>query len=134
MDMRHYLALVHKEPDSAYGVQFPDIPGVYSAADEPDAVIPKAIEALRLYAEDCELPEPSDIMEVAARPDVAQELQKGAFLVHVPLIDSDAAPVRANLSLERGLLRAIDKAAAARGLTRSAYLGELARRDIEHAA
>ncbi len=29
--MRQYIALIHKEPDSDYGVSFPDLPGVISA-------------------------------------------------------------------------------------------------------
>ena len=29
--MRHYIALIHKDADSDYGVSFPDLPGVISA-------------------------------------------------------------------------------------------------------
>ena len=29
--MRQYIALIHKEADSDYGVSFPDLPGVISA-------------------------------------------------------------------------------------------------------
>ena len=29
--MRQYIALIHKEPGSDYGVSFPDLPGVISA-------------------------------------------------------------------------------------------------------
>ncbi|WP_244742034.1 type II toxin-antitoxin system HicB family antitoxin [Mesorhizobium sp. L-8-10] len=32
--MRHFFALVHKEAESAYGFQLPDLPNVFSAADE----------------------------------------------------------------------------------------------------
>ncbi|MDI6026348.1 type II toxin-antitoxin system HicB family antitoxin [Corticibacterium sp. UT-5YL-CI-8] len=32
----HYIALTHKDPDSAYGVSFPDIPGCFSAGDSVD--------------------------------------------------------------------------------------------------
>jgi predicted RNase H-like HicB family nuclease len=131
--MRHYFALVHKEEDSAYGVQFPDVSGVFSAADTADEIVPQAIEALRLYAEDMPLPEPSSHARLLERSDVKVELSKGAFLVQVPLIENDTAVVRANVSFERGLLRAIDEAAAARGLTRAAFLAQAARREIETA-
>src|SRR5260370_483265 len=40
-------------------------------------------------------------------------------------------PARADLSLDAGLLSAIDEAAAARGLTRSAFLAGAAREKIE---
>ena len=28
----HYVAVVDKDPDSAYGIQFPEVPGCFSAA------------------------------------------------------------------------------------------------------
>ncbi len=40
-------------------------------------------------------------------------------------------PVKANLSLDAGLLDAIDEAAKRRGLTRSAFLASAAREKIE---
>ena len=46
--MRYYIAVVHKDPDSAFGVHFPDVPGVYSAADDMDYVVANAAEALAL--------------------------------------------------------------------------------------
>jgi predicted RNase H-like HicB family nuclease len=132
--MRYYYALVHKEPDSAYGVQFPDIEGAFSAADENEDIVSNAAEALKLHGSDMELPPPSNYEAVVSRPDVARELAQGAVLIRVPYIESDATLVRANLSIERGLLNAIDQAAAARGLTRSGFLAALARREIERAA
>ena len=33
--MRQYIALIHKEADSDYGVSFPDLPGVISAGRDP---------------------------------------------------------------------------------------------------
>jgi predicted RNase H-like HicB family nuclease len=132
--MRYYYALVHKEPDSAFGVQFPDIEGAFSAADENEDIVSNAVEALRLHGSDMELPTPSNYEAVVSRPDVARELAQGAVLIRVPYIEDDATLVRANLSIERGLLSAIDQAAAARGLTRSGFLAALARREIERAA
>jgi uncharacterized protein (DUF1778 family) len=40
-------------------------------------------------------------------------------------------PAKANLSIDTGLLGAIDEAAKARGLTRSAFLASAAREKIE---
>ena len=40
--MKTYIALVHKDADSAWGVSFPDLPGCFSAADTLDDVLPKA--------------------------------------------------------------------------------------------
>ncbi|MGB3388881.1 MAG: type II toxin-antitoxin system HicB family antitoxin [Pseudaminobacter sp.] len=129
--MRHYLALVHKETNSAFGVQFPDLPYVFSAADEQEMIIPNAIEALRFAAEDGELPFPSSHAEIVAREEVREELAHGAYLVSIPLIENDTAIVRANVSFERGMLKAIDEAAKARGITRAAFLANAARKEIE---
>jgi metal-responsive CopG/Arc/MetJ family transcriptional regulator len=51
-------------------------------------------------------------------------------LAVVPLILETGRAVKANLSLDAGLLAAIDEAAAARGLTRSAFLASAAREKI----
>jgi antitoxin HicB len=50
----HYIALIHKEPDSIYGVSFPDVPGVIAAAETLDAALSEAAEALAFAAEDWE--------------------------------------------------------------------------------
>jgi predicted RNase H-like HicB family nuclease len=54
----HYIALVHNDLDSAFGVQFPDVPGCFSAADDMDDLISNATEALSLWAEDEVPPQP----------------------------------------------------------------------------
>lgn len=129
--MRHYFALVHKDDDSAYGLQFPDFPGVFSAADDQDEIISNAIEALRLYAEDRKLTDPLALESVLEQKGVREQLAAGAYLVSVPLIDNDTATVRVNVSFERGVLRAIDDTAEKRGLTRAAFLASAAKRAIE---
>ena len=52
--MAHYIALIHKEAASAYGVSFPDVPGVITAADTLDEAIAQAGEVLAFAAEDWE--------------------------------------------------------------------------------
>ena len=128
--MRHYFALVHKDEGSAYGMQFPDVPGVYSAADEAEDIISKAAEALSFYAEDGQLPAPSSHEQIVARKDIQDALAEGAYLVQIPFVENDTLVVRANITIERGLLRAIDTTAKARGLTRSAFLANAARHEI----
>ncbi|PYE29224.1 putative RNase H-like HicB family nuclease [Rhizobium sp. PP-WC-2G-219] len=129
--MRSYLAIVHKDPDSAFGVSFPDMPSVFSAADAEEDLIIHAIEALRLFAEDEPLPEPSTVEAILKREDIRTELAEGAFLIRVPLIEDDTRVVRANVTFEAGTLRAIDETAARRGLSRSAFLASCARKEIE---
>lgn len=131
--MKHFIALVHKDADSAFGIRFPDLPSVFSAADAEQDLIANAIEALRLWAEDEALPIPSSYEQVTARDDMRAELAAGAFLMRVPFIEDDARVVRANVTFEKGMLDAIDAAARERGLTRSAFLASAARREIEDA-
>lgn len=80
--MLTFLAVVHKDADSAYGVQFPDLPGCYSAADEAEDVIPNAMEALELWFEHEPFVAPRSIE--AIRLEAAEDLREGAFLVAVP--------------------------------------------------
>jgi predicted RNase H-like HicB family nuclease len=127
--MKTFYAIVHKDHDSAFGVQFPDAPGCFSAADDLADLLPNAAEALSLYFDDAPPPEPSDLEAIRAAAD--DDLRGGAFLLAVPLIERDSRVVRANISLDKGTLAAIDAAASARGLTRSAFLAEAARREIQ---
>lgn len=41
-----YIAFIHKEPDSVYGVSFPDMPGCVSAGATIDKAVRNAVEAL----------------------------------------------------------------------------------------
>jgi len=127
--MKQFIALVHKDADSAWGVEFPDCPGCFSAADRMEDIIPNAIEALQLWGEDQEFPDPSDMDAVRAAS--AEQLAQGAFLVMVPYIEDDTRTVRANISFEKGILSAIDAAASERRLTRSAFLADAAKKVIE---
>jgi predicted RNase H-like HicB family nuclease len=128
--MTHYIALVHKDSDSAFGVQFPDLAGCFSAADNMDDLVANAMEALSLWAEDEAMPKPRAIEQIVADPDIATELSAGAFLISVPFAANDARLVTANISMERGMLKAIDAAAKRRKLTRSAFLAQAARHEI----
>src|SRR5262249_23326713 len=118
----------------AFGVAFPDLPSVFSAADEEADIVDNAIQALRLWAEDEALPEPSSLHDVRARPEIAAALAAGGVLVRVPLIEDDSSVVPANLTFEAGTLKAIDEAADKRGLSRSAFIASAARKEIERSA
>jgi predicted RNase H-like HicB family nuclease len=50
--MPHYIAVIHKDGDSSYGVSFPDLPGVITAADTIDGAMQRAAEVLEFAAED----------------------------------------------------------------------------------
>jgi len=58
--MAHYIALIHKDPDSCYGVSFPDWPGVVTAGDTIDEAMQQAVEVLQFAAEDWQNPDGSE--------------------------------------------------------------------------
>lgn len=126
--MKTYLALVHKDPDSAYGISFPDLPGCFSAADDYADIVPNAAEALELWFEDMSEIEPRGIDDI--RKDVASELRDGAFLIAVPYIRRTTRQRRVNISVDTGTLDAIDQAAEALKLTRSAFIAMAAANEI----
>ncbi|MDE3799570.1 type II toxin-antitoxin system HicB family antitoxin [Sinorhizobium meliloti] len=83
--MSIYLALVEPGNETtAYGIAFPDLPGVHSAAEEADDILPNALEALQLWAEDEDMPLPSDMAAIINRDDIREALATGSFLLAVP--------------------------------------------------
>lgn len=132
--MKYLTAIVHKDADSAFGLTFPDLPGCFAASDTWDGIPAAAAEALDLWFQDQAEVVPASLDEVRARPEVAAEIGQGAILMPVPYIPADSTPERVNVSIERGLLRAIDQVAKERNMTRSSFLASAARREIRGAA
>ncbi len=128
--MKTFIGIVHKEKDSAYGIHFPDAAGCYSASDSLDELMAEASKALAFYFEGVEVTEPRDADAMLADPEIKQELDEGAFLLAVPLIEMTGRKVPANMTFDAGLLAAIDQTCKLRGMTRSAFLADLARRAI----
>jgi hypothetical protein len=125
--------LVDGKP-GAYGGTIPDLPGCTSGGDTTDEALRNAVGAVRLWAEDAIAGRSCRSRgqpKACADPEVAVIIE-GAALAIVPLLLDAGRPAKANLSIDAGLLAAIDEAAQARGLTRSAFLGERgARKDRE---
>lgn len=126
-----YLALVHKDGESAFGLTFPDIPGCFSAADAEIEILANAMEAIELWAEDApSMPAPRGIEDIRKDAETAKELANGAYLIAVPLIRNTGKSTRVNITLPGGLLDAIDEEAVRRKMTRSAFLAQAAEREI----
>lgn len=66
----HYIALIHKEADSGYGVSFPDVPGITTVADTLDGALHEAGVALGFAFEDWQgpLPAPRNLDELRTDP------------------------------------------------------------------
>jgi predicted RNase H-like HicB family nuclease len=132
--MARYIALVDGKV-GAYGVVVPDLPGCTAMGKTTDEAVRNAIDAARAWAEDAradgdKLPYPRSIEALRKDREVAAALAGGAALAVVPLMLDTARPAKANLSLDAGLLEAIDEAANAHGLTRSAFIASAAREKI----
>jgi predicted RNase H-like HicB family nuclease len=111
-----------------WGVRLPDIPGCVGGGETPEAAIVDATAALRDIAAfrrraDRALPNPSAVAQILSRGEVAE----GESIVLIPLIMDAGRTVRANLTLDAGLLEAIDSAAEQRGVSRSAFIADAAR-------
>ena len=129
-----YIAFVHKDPDSDYGVMIPDVPGCFSAGSTLDEAIENAVEALsghvRMMESDGEsVALPRSVDAIMADQELAGE-RIGAIISAVPLVRDRGSSTRINVSLDLGLLEAIDQAARRRKQTRSAYIASAARREL----
>jgi predicted RNase H-like HicB family nuclease len=132
--MSRYVALVDGHA-GAYGVVVPDLPGCSSGGATVDEAVSNAQEAVSLWADAMidqggDIPPPRAIEAAVADADIMAGVAQGAVIVLIPLVRESGRAIRANISLDRGLLDAIDEAAAARGLTRSAFLASAAREKI----
>lgn len=127
--MADYIALIHKETESDFGVSFPDFPGCITAGVTLDEARAMAEEALAFHVEglleDGEaMPEPSSLTEVMAEPNNREGV---AVLV---TLKAEPKTVRVNITLPDDTLREIDRYASEHGFTRSGLLAAAARKAI----
>jgi predicted RNase H-like HicB family nuclease len=122
-----FIGLIHKDPDSDYGVSFPDLPGCITAGRTLEEARLEAQDALILHLkgmqEDGEpIPAPSSLDEIMAD---AENRDSVAILAIAP----DAAPrsLRVNVTIPEDVLGDIDRYASRHGLTRSGFLTRAAR-------
>jgi predicted RNase H-like HicB family nuclease len=128
--MRTYIALLRKDPDSDFGVDFPDFPGCITAGSTLEEARAMAEEALAFHIEGMiedgdPIPVPSSLDEIMAD---SHNIGAVAFLVAVP--EPTPKIVRVNITVPEPDLRAIDTFASSHGLTRSGLLVEAARQFI----
>ena len=119
-----YPALIDGE-HGAYGVTFPDLPGIVAMGKTADEALMHAETALRDYVletekDNAEILPPSPIEQVTTA--------SGQTLVSVLLIHLSGRSVRLNMALDEGVARFIDTEARRREMTRTAYVEWMARR------
>lgn len=130
--MANYIAVVHKDPKSDFGVSFPDFPGCVTAGTSIDEAKDMAHDALSLHIkgmlEDGEcIPDPSKLEDIIAEPAYSDAV---AILV-VTVSETKSRSVRVNITVPEDVLRKIDAVAKKRGMSRSAFLINAAQNAIE---
>ena len=76
--MAGYIALVHKDDGTSYGVSFPDVPGCISAGDTFEEAVANAGEALAghfaaMRADGEAIPAPRSFEQLKRDPDFAED-------------------------------------------------------------
>ena len=91
--MTHYIALIHKEPESGYGVSFPDVPGVTAVADTLDEALHEAAIALGFAFEDWPgtPPAPRSLDDLRTDPHFLQEAADAVVAAVAPAGMAQAA-------------------------------------------
>jgi predicted RNase H-like HicB family nuclease len=124
--MTTYVALIHKDPDSDYGVSFPDLPGCITAGSTLDEAITMAKEALALHVEGL-----LEDNEVVPAPTPAEQIDRDdALLVTAVEVPDNLKVERINVTVPALALLRFDAFAERHSMTRSGLLVEAAQRWI----
>lgn len=128
---KNYIGILDGGGD-VWGVRLPDIDGCVGGGATPEAAIADVTQALRdvlSYKQSSGVPFPaaSAIAEVLRR----EKPGRGESTVIIPVVLDAGRSVRANLTMDAGLLEAIDTAAIRAGVTRSAFIASAAREKLE---
>jgi predicted RNase H-like HicB family nuclease len=129
--MANYIAVVHKDPKSDFGVSFPDFPGCITAGSSIDEAKDMAHDALSLHIkgmmEDGEnIPTPSKLEDIMDDPDYAD----AAAILIVSVSEAKPRSIRVNITVPEDMLRKIDTIAKKRGMSRSSFLVHAAQNAI----
>jgi predicted RNase H-like HicB family nuclease len=121
-----YPVVIHKDPDSDYGVTVPDLPGCFSAGDTIDDALVQVVEAIECHVEgmmmdDEPIPLPRSIEYHRTNPDYEGGIWA---LVSVDLSKLSGKSKRVNITIPERLLSLRDQYAAQHGETRSGLIAQ----------
>ena len=136
--MTSFTALIDGRT-GAYGVYFPDLPGCTARGATLEELVVNAAEAMRDWVDVTierggAIPEPRTIEALLADTNVHEDIVAGALLRSVPLVRHSGRSAKASLSIDSGILAAIDAEAKRRKLTRSAFIELMARHALQEMA
>lgn len=123
-----YPIVIHKEPDTSYGVTVPDLPGCFSAGDTMEEALKNAVEAIECHVEGILLDnEPLPIGKAIEEYIDLADYQEGTWaLVDVDLSKLGGETQRINISIAERILGKIDAFAKNSNKTRSKFLADAA--------
>lgn len=130
-NLANYIAVVHKDPKSDFGVSFPDFPGCITAGSTIDEAKDMAHDALSLHIkgmlEDGDIiPTPLKLEAIMDDPDYSN----AAAILVVSVSEVKPRSVRVNITVPEDMLRKIDSVAKKRGMSRSSFLVHAAQNAI----
>jgi predicted RNase H-like HicB family nuclease len=134
--LMQYAAFVFRAPGGDYAVTFPDVPGAVAQESTLDEALQTASRVLGWHADQAAqdgepFPKARPLDEILADPVVREDLAADpATIAYVPLIRDLGTARRVNISLDGGLLEALDDEARRRGVTRSALIATALQREI----
>ncbi|MCQ4163006.1 type II toxin-antitoxin system HicB family antitoxin [Roseomonas sp. GC11] len=125
MAIRYYVAILERLRDG-FSVHFPDIGGCTSAGNTVEEAAANAEQALAMHLgsmlrDGDDIPPPRPIEQIPHDPEVDEYMR---LLVRA---DLPGKAIRINITMDEGLLAAVDAAAKRQGQTRSGFLAEAAR-------
>jgi predicted RNase H-like HicB family nuclease len=128
---RSYIGILDGS-GNVWGVRIPDIDGCVGGGTTPEEAIADATQALRdvlahKQSSGTPFPQASTIDSILQNEKPA----KSESTVIIPVVLDAGRSVRANLTMDAGLLEAIDTAAVRAGITRSAFVANAAREKLE---
>jgi len=129
--MANYIAVVHKDPKSDFGVSYPDFPGCITAGSTIDEAKDMAHDALSLHIKGLlgdgeNIPAPSKLEDIMDDPDNSD----AALILVVSVSEVKPRSVRVNITVPEDILRKIDSVAKKRGMSRSSFLVNAAQNAI----
>ncbi|CAN2039880.1 antitoxin HicB [Candidatus Magnetomoraceae bacterium gMMP-15] len=121
--MTGYIAIIHKDRDSDYGVSFPDFAGCVTAGNTIEEAKNMASEALFFHIKGMiedgeEIPKPSTLEKIITDSVYNDAI---AFLI-VPVPELKPKTVRININLFENDLYQINNIAKKRGMSQSEFL------------
>jgi predicted RNase H-like HicB family nuclease len=119
-----YPVVIHKDPESDFGVTVPDLSGCFSAGETLDEALLEVVEAIECHLEGLlidgeSIPTPQSVEHHQSNPDYADGVWA---IVTIDLAKLSGKTKRVNVTLPERVLTLMDKYASKNGETRSGLI------------